>query len=459
MDFAAPPLSLIDGSLPQIALTVLVAGMGLIVVGSVAYLLLLLIAAARAVVVPGVAPVSSDATLPRMVVVIPAHNEALVLGATLSSLAAQHYPRERFRTVVVADNCTDTTATVAREAGVIVLERDSESERGKGHALRWAFAKLLARYGHAADVYVIVDADTWVAPDFLRVIGPRAMASADDKGRAAVQGRYGVLNSSDGWRAALMGAAFELYNHVRPLGASRLGLSVSLKGNGMAFTRPVVEEVGWHGRSITEDVDYGLDLLRAGITPTYEPRAVVQAQMPITAGQAASQRRRWETGRLKLLRDRALPLLGEALRRRSLLLADAALNLMLPPLAELVGALVLWGALIALTIGVSEGGFRVHFEDGAARFWTIAFLATAAGMAGYIVGGLKVSGAPRAAYQALLRAPLYALWKIALVAQSAVRRQNGGEWVRTTRFVTAQNAAVPGGVTPAPGRRAGERPE
>src|SRR5262249_19752039 len=145
------------GSLPL--LYNLVAGaLGIAVTASVAYLLALLLAAALAKRKSARQTGAIPGSLLRISVLIPAHNEELVLGATLESLNAQDYPGA-FEIVVVADNCTDRTAAVALAGGALVLERTNLDERGKGHALNWGLARLLAR-PEPPDAFVIVDADT-----------------------------------------------------------------------------------------------------------------------------------------------------------------------------------------------------------------------------------------------------------------------------------------------------------
>ncbi len=456
---------------------------------SVLYLLTLLLAAAWSR--PGRIPPVSVAPEMTLAVVIPAHDEALVLAATLQSLAAQSYPPSLREMIVVADNCTDETAEIAHARGATVLERRDAERRGKGHALDWALARLLALprpadavplsgpmndpalavqspsgrgsaswlfrpqdgatsdggfippepgsdvQARSADAYVIVDADTWVAPDFLERVAARLSAQADARGYAAVQGRYGVLNADEGWRAALMAAAFDLFNHVKPLGRDRLGLGVGLKGNGMAFTRALLLAAPWRGDSVTEDIDYGLDLARHhGVRVRYAPEAVVRAQMPTTARQAASQRARWEGGRYRLLRERALPLLADGLRRRSALLCDGAVDLLLPPLAELAGLVAAW----LLLAGVGAYLHRLPHAD----FWLMAGGVTALGLGVYVLGGLRVSGASREAYLALLRAPFYAVWKFGLYAVGLRNRRRGpAEWVRTARAPLSPSVTEP----------------
>ena len=368
----------------------------------------------------------------RFAVLVPAHDEELVLAATLDSLHAQDYPKNHFEIIVIADNCTDSTAEIAHSHGATVWERFDLKERGKGYALAWAMQRLLAA-PQPTDAIVIVDADTWAAPDFLTQAARGLALGTDAQGRCALQGRYGVLNTDDGWRAALMAAAFDLFNHVKPLGRDRLGLSVGLKGNGMVFSHALLIQARWRGDSVTEDIDFGLDLVRDhGVRVGYLPQARVLAQMPATADGAASQRERWEGGRYRLLRERALPLLSVGLRRRQWLLCDAALDLMLPPLAELGALWVLWSGLIAL-------GILTHLLA-APLLWTGAALLSGTGLLAYILGGLRVSGASRAAYSALIRAPFYAVWKLVLYGRRFIRARQSAtsdpaeEWVRTARI-------------------------
>jgi len=410
---------------------ILVLGVGLAAAGSVA-LLLSLLAAAFA----GRRPVPPPARPLDLVVIVPAHNEELVLAGTLDSLGKQDYPAECFEIVVVADNCLDTTAALAGSHGVTVLERTHAQERGKGYALNHALAHLLSRPS-PAEGFVIVDADTWVAPDFLSRMSARLQSSGGADIAAAWQGRYGVLNFGESWRAGLMAAAFDLVNHVKPLGREALKLSVGLKGNGMAFTRAAAAAQPWPGGSLTEDLDYGLALARhLGVRVGYAHEARVLAQMPTDAAHAGSQRSRWERGRLKMVRERALPLFWEGLRTRNRLLADMGLDLMVPPLAELAALTLAWSGLVLL-------GAAAHLLPHPAA-WLSAAALTVAGLLVYILGGLRVAGAPPEAFAALLRAPVYVVWKFALALSGLARGGRGAdEWVRTERAPLAPEAPAP----------------
>lgn len=430
----------------------LAALVGLAVAGSVAFLLSLLAAAALAA--RRSAPPPPPGRPLHLAVIVPAHDEELVLAGTLDSLDKQDYPSECYDVVVVADNCADTTAILAGAHGVIVLERTHAHERGKGYALNHAVTHLLA-WPSPPEGFVIVDADTWVAPDFLTRMNARLQSGGGADGCAAWQGRYGVLNFGESWRAGLMAAAFDLVNHIKPLGREALKLSVGLKGNGMAFTRAVAAAQPWPGGSLTEDLDYGLELARRlGLRVGYAHEARVLAQMPTDAAQAGSQRSRWERGRLKLVRERALPLLWEGVQGRNRLLADMGLDLLVPPLAELSALTLAWSGLIVL-------GTALHLLPHPA-VWLSAAGLTGTGLLAYILGGLRVAGAPPEAFAALLRAPFYIAWKLALALSGIARRRRGSdadEWVRTERApltpappVSSFPPAAPPPVIPAPAR-------
>lgn len=415
----------------------------IVVGGSIAYLITTLIAAAVAKRELSRRPLSThvDAPLPRIAVVIPAHNESLVIASTLSSLRSQNYDRELFDIVVVADNCDDNTADIAREHDVTVFERKDLDLRGKGHALNWAIARLLDEGAPVRnslfptpdslfptiDAFVIVDADTQVAPDFLSIMAERLVDGTDERGYCALQGRYGVLNASEGWRAGLMSGAFELFNHVRPLGRNRLGMTVGLKGNGMAFSRELMYDTQWSG-SVTEDIDFALDLCRRyNLRVVYVPEARVDAQMPVTSDAAASQRSRWESGRFGLMRDLALPMLLEGIRKRNPRLIDAAIDVALPPLADLAGLMVVWAAVVACGAVTGQLPHAVAWID------TVA--AASIALFAYILCGFAVAGASTAAYTALVFAPFYAVWKLCLYA-SRGHRKRAGVWIRTARTAT-----------------------
>jgi cellulose synthase/poly-beta-1,6-N-acetylglucosamine synthase-like glycosyltransferase len=348
--------------------------------------------------------------------VVPAHNEAGGIGETVQSLLAVDYPSHLRRVVVVADNCSDRTASRAQEAGAIVIERRDESLRGKGHALKFAFDRLLRE--KAADVAVVVDADTVVSPNLLKAFEARFAAGA-----RVVQAEYGVRNPDASWRTRLMVIALATFHGVRSLGRARLGLSCGLRGNGMGFTRQVLQDVPYDAFSIVEDLEYGVQLGRAGFAVAYVPEAQVLGEMVSSERSSRSQRRRWESGRRALRRRDGWPLLRKALARRDRVLLDIAMDLLTPPLTSLVGA-----AFIGL---VGSLGFVAW--GGPGYIMVASPWAAASGMLlVYVLRGVALSETGVRGLFALCWSPVYITWKIVL-SVGRLAKPRPSEWVRTAR--------------------------
>ena len=343
----------------------------------------------------------------RFAILVPAHNEELVIGRLLRSLAKVDYPS--FDVCVVADNCDDRTAEIAREHGARVYERTSDVDRAKGFALKWLLSQLPQ---DAYDAFVVLDADTVVEPNLLRSFDSRLEA-----GSQAIQAYYTVLNASASPVAGLRFAALAALHYLRPLGRSVLGLSVGLKGNGMCFSRAVIERFAWNWFTLAEDVEFHLALVRAGLRVDFAHETTVSADMPVTLAQARSQNERWERGRIQLLRDYVPRLLLDGLRTLNLVKLDAAVEQLLPPLS--VPVVIGSGcALVALVLGAP-------------------LLAVAAGLSvvaqiAYLTAGLALVNAPRDAYLALSSAPIYVAWKFGLYTQ-ALLTSRASAWIRTSR--------------------------
>jgi cellulose synthase/poly-beta-1,6-N-acetylglucosamine synthase-like glycosyltransferase len=345
----------------------------------------------------------------RMTVLVPAHDEELSLPATLASLLAVDYPRDRCDFVVIADNCVDRTADIAREAGATVLERHDSTRLGKGHALAWALERLSARTT-PADAVVVVDADCTVTPNLLRSIDRRLRA-----GESAVQTSYSVANPDDSAASALRFAAFALVNTVRPLGKTNLGLSAGLLGTGMGFTAKLLEDHPWRAFTVTEDAEYQLRLILGGRRVAFAPEAGVASPMPTSLAASRDQNLRWEAGKWRLMRRFVVPLLRQGLRRRDAASLNAAFELILPPQSILMAANA---ALVVVALRRRVGMAVAAFD--------------AVGQAAYVLGGLAVVRAPASAYRAMLAAPALAAWKLLLHAR-VLSGRGPRQWIRTSR--------------------------
>jgi 1,2-diacylglycerol 3-beta-glucosyltransferase len=352
----------------------------------------------------------------RLTVLIPAHDEAALIGRCVRSFGAQSYPRHLFQVVVVADNCTDGTASIAGLAGAdAVLVRDEPQARGKGHALRWAMDILLFE-PKAPDAIVVVDADSVADPDFLL-----ALAQPFEAGAQAVQGES-LLYGDGSTASELRVAAFRLVNRVRPSGRSALGLpATSLAGNGMLLARNLLLAKPWEAYTSAEDLEYGLDLQMAGVRIAFAGRAVVLSPPAPNAAAAATQQLRWEGGKVHLARTRIPQLVIHAVRRPMPSLLGTAFELALPPLgfiaATAAAGMLLGGALTA---------------GGVTPAWTLVpwLLASTAIVLSVLIG-LWAGQASKSEYRALLRSPLFVVTKPARAL--GVVRFRGDTWVRTER--------------------------
>jgi cellulose synthase/poly-beta-1,6-N-acetylglucosamine synthase-like glycosyltransferase len=368
---------------------------------------------ALAVLARRMAPAAPARGTPRFDIVVPSHNEELGIAQTVKSLLAIEYPRDRFRVLVIADNCTDTTADRAREAGATVLVRNDTSKRGKGYALAHAFEHVLAG---DADAVVVVDADTSVSPNLLA-----AFASRLEQGAHAVQADYGVRNAKATWRTRLMTLALTLFHGVRSLARERMHLSAGLRGNGMCFSREALTRVPHDAFSIVEDLEYGLKLGQAGYRIYYASEAHVWGDMVGGERQSRSQRQRWEAGRKAIRRTLGPRMLKEGLVRRDAVLFDLAMDLLVPPLASIVVGAAVGTAASLLAVIVLHRGL----------FVAIPWLASSLMLVLYVLRGVALSGLGARGLLDLLWAPVYIVWKLVVAVRGS--GAPAGQWVRTTR--------------------------
>jgi cellulose synthase/poly-beta-1,6-N-acetylglucosamine synthase-like glycosyltransferase len=190
----------------------------------------------------------------RLAVVVPAHNEQQLIGACVQSILGASTPSTVV--YVVAHNCSDGTADAAQAAGAEVLVLNDASG-GKGLALDYGFHHALSA---EAEGVLVVDADSEVGPTLTKAVAGRFSAGA-----AALQARYEVQNAKATTRTRLAALAFLGMNVLRPRGRDRLGLSCGIFGNGFALSAATLRAVPYTANSLVEDLEYHLNLIRAGI--------------------------------------------------------------------------------------------------------------------------------------------------------------------------------------------------
>ena len=300
-----------------------------------------------AVLIPQRALPPNNGLRPRIAVLVPAHNESAGLADTLNDIRTQLRPGDRL--LVVADNCTDDTADVAKANGAEVTERNDPVNIGKGYALAWGVQYLRT---DPPAVTIVIDADCRLSSDTLTNLA--AACAATDRPAQALY----LMTTPDESRIdhQVAAFAFRVKNWVRPLGLRALKLPCQLMGTGMAFPWPVINSADLATGAVVEDLKLGLDLAQAKHPAVFCPSAVVTSQFPSSIKGAKSQRQRWEHGHMGIIAKNIPRLVYEGLVKRNFDLLALTLDAAIPPLTLLgmvLGVIVLVSAL-AVLFGLSS---------------------------------------------------------------------------------------------------------
>lgn len=347
---------------------------------------------------------SEGADCGRIAVIVPAHDEEGTIGPCVQALQAAVAADGQASLVVVADCCSDATAEVCEALGARVLVREHAKELGKGFALRHAWQELRSE---SVDAVAVVDADTVVEANFVGEIRKHLRGDVD-----AVQVRNLVGNADASVRTRLLALAMLAMNVVRPLGRERLGFSAGLLGNGFAVRRDALEAVPFRGGSITEDLDHHLRLVQAGRRARFVDSTTVWSDSVTKAGEAESQRIRWEGGRLNLARSWT-PRLVQGLAAGRVRLLEPLFDLLTLPLAY-------HAALLVLLVALPWRPGRIWAAFGLA---VLAFHVALAARLGGRLSDLSV----------LIAAPGYLLWKLPLLGRIFASARPDAGWKRTSR--------------------------
>jgi len=365
-----------------------------------------------AAVLPGRRPHNTKpGRRPRIAVLVPAHNEQAVLAETLEAIKAQLKSGDRL--VVIADNCTDDTAQLARETGAEVVERNDAGRRGKGYALDCGIRYL---EHDPPETVVVLDADCEPGPGAIARIAEEAV-----KAERPVQ----CLNLVEGANEAraietVSRLAFTVKNLVRPLGLRRLGMPCLLTGTGMAFPWPIIATASLADGNIVEDMNLGINLAIDGHPAILCSEARVTSRMPERPEAAAGQRKRWEHGHLHTLLNQVPRLTKHSVLKKKPSLAVMALDLSVPPLA-----------LLSLLLALAFGGCMLATFKGLSHYPALICGASIASLAACIAAAWFKFARRTIPVNSLLMIPLYVAWKIPIYLSFGIRRQE--TWVRTER--------------------------
>lgn len=353
----------------------------------------------------------SHTQVPDFKLLIPAHNEEQILESTLRNLTAEVANNDQI--CVIADNCTDCTADIARSMSVEVLERTDNRQRGKGYALDFGLKHLTQS---PPEVVIIVDADCQVSPGTLTRIAVQAQVLD-----CPVQAVYRMLPPPEpSTRDRISAFALTVKNRVRAGGLSALKYPILLGGTGMAFPWQALQAVDIASSHIVEDMKLGIDLAIAGYSPVLSTEALVTSQLPSDDAVATTQRTRWEHGHLKVLSTYVPQLVKAALVQKRFALLILALDLAIPPLA-------LWAA-IGFLLTVMTGGLAIFTGV------TLPFILQSCGNGLFLLAVASAWaqwGRKDLSLSQVLAIPLYILWKIPIYFNFILQPEQS--WVRTER--------------------------
>ena len=255
----------------------------------------------------------------RFMAIIPARNEEAVVANLIESLKQQTYNKELYDIYVIADNCTDNTAKVAREAGAIVYERFDETKKTKGYALNW-FLQQKIKEDAPYDAFFVFDADNIVDKNFIKNMNKKLCQGED-----VVQGYRDIKNPSDNWITAGYAIFYWQMHRFYHLARYNLGLSPLLNGTGFMVKFDVVKPQGWDTVTLTEDIEFSLKRIIKGKKLGWATDAIVYDEQPTGFKQSWSQRSRWTVGHMQCIKTYTKQLAVAAKENKNMMNLDGLL--------------------------------------------------------------------------------------------------------------------------------------
>ena len=233
----------------------------------------------------------------KFMAIVPAHNEEAVVGNLIESLKNQNYNKELYDIYVIADNCTDRTAQVARDAGAIVYERFDPEKKTKGFALDW-FIKQKIEENADYDALCVFDADNIVDKNFIKNMNKKLCQGED-----VVQGYRDIKNPTDSWITSGYALFYWTMHRFYHLARYNVGLSPLLNGTGFMVRFDVLKPDGWQTKTLTEDIEFSLQRIIKGKKLGWATDAIVYDEQPVGFKQSWSQRSRWTVGHMQCIKE------------------------------------------------------------------------------------------------------------------------------------------------------------
>jgi len=291
----------------------------------------------------------------KFMALIPAHNEERVIKYLIESLKEQNYPKECFDIYVVADNCTDNTAEIARNAGAIVYERTDPEKKTKGYAMQWFLAKMQEQ-NVDYDALCVFDADNIVDKEFMKAMNKKLC-----QGEEVVQGYRDIKNPDDTWITAGYALFYWTQHRFYHLARYNIGLSPLLNGTGFMVKYDLIKNEGWNTKTLTEDIEFSLINIAKGRALGWSTEAKVYDEQPLGFKQSWSQRTRWSVGHLQCMKYYLKDLAAGVVRNKKVMNVDGLIYLMGMPVLVVTLAILLINILIYIGEGMTFIGLILSF--------------------------------------------------------------------------------------------------
>ncbi len=301
----------------------------------------------------------------KFMAIIPAHNEESVIGNLIESLNKQDYPKELYDIYVIADNCTDRTSEIAKNAGAIVYTRNSEEEHTKGQALQWFLSKKIEENADY-DAFCVFDADNIVDKDFIKNMNKKLC-----QGEEVVQGYRDIKNPTDSWISSGYAIFYWMMNRFYHLARYNLGLSPLINGTGFMVKFDVIKPNGWQTSTLTEDIEFSLQRIIAGRKLGWATDAIVYDEQPVGFKQSWSQRSRWTVGHMQCMSKYTKELINSVKDHKTLVTFDGLLYIV-GSIPMFVITLVL--LLINAVMYIGKGMTRLALIENYLRYLIPTFL-------------------------------------------------------------------------------------
>ena len=293
----------------------------------------------------------------RFMAIIQAHNEEAVVENLIASLKKQDYPKDSYDIYVIADNCTDNTAKIAREAGAIVYERFDSMHKTKGAALKWFLAQKIEEDA-PYDAFCIFDADNIVDVNFLKAMNRKLC-----QGETVVQGYRDIKNPTDSWVTAGYAIFYWTMNRFYHLARYNIGLSPLINGTGFMVRFDQIKPEGWNTKTLTEDIEFSLKQIIRGRKLGWARDAIVYDEQPVGVKQSWSQRSRWTVGHIQCMGEYTKDLAIATKENKTVMNFDGLLYI--------VGSIPMFVITIVLLL-VNLGLYLGHGLTGTELIWNYA---------------------------------------------------------------------------------------